>query len=144
MRYFSLGAGFAFIMSCLGKYVADTFLIHRIALLGSWVGLVRTTNPGIAFGILLPPPLQTFAVPVALLLVLFLAWRTAHIPLQQAAFGLIAGGAAANILDRVGDRVVTDFIQVGSFPVFNIADSCITIGVFLLLTEAFLTSRRSA
>ena len=55
--------------------------------------------------------------------------------LNAAAFGLIIGGALANIADRLPDGLVTDYIQVGTFPVFNLADSCITVGAVLLIFE---------
>ena len=48
-------------------------------------------------------------------------------------FGLIIGGALGNIVDRFDDGHVTDFIQIGWWPLFNIADSCISIGVIILL-----------
>lgn len=49
------------------------------------------------------------------------------------AFALILGGAIGNIVDRLGLAYVVDFFDLRWFPVFNIADSCITIGVCLLL-----------
>ena len=48
---------------------------------------------------------------------------------------MILGGGSANIADRIRDGFVTDFIQIGSFPVFNIADCFVTIGVVVLLLE---------
>jgi signal peptidase II len=44
-------------------------------------------------------------------------------------------------MDRLRDGFVTDFFQVASFPVFNVADSCITVGVALLLVESLFFSR---
>jgi signal peptidase II len=45
------------------------------------------------------------------------------------------GGALGNLVDRlVRDNHVTDFISLGTFPVFNIADSCITVGTILLIS----------
>lgn len=49
------------------------------------------------------------------------------------AMGLQLAGAAGNLIDRMLFGKVTDFISVGTFPVFNIADSSITIGVIVLL-----------
>jgi signal peptidase II len=53
-------------------------------------------------------------------------------------FGLIIGGGVGNLVDRLGSsrHAVTDFVSVGSFPVFNVADSAITVGVLVLI---FLT-----
>lgn len=49
--------------------------------------------------------------------------------------GMQLGGALGNLVDRlVRDNRVTDFISLGTFPVFNIADSCITVGTILLIS----------
>lgn len=58
------------------------------------------------------------------------------------AMGLQLGGAAGNLIDRVQLGRVTDFISVGSFPVFNIADSAISIGVAILLIGVWLRERQ--
>lgn len=47
--------------------------------------------------------------------------------------GLMLGGAAGNLIDRLAQGYVTDFISVGSFPVFNIADASISVGVTILI-----------
>jgi len=49
------------------------------------------------------------------------------------AFGAILGGAVGNIVDRIQRHFVVDFIDLRWWPVFNVADSCITIGVVLLV-----------
>ncbi|MGR8941110.1 MAG: signal peptidase II, partial [Gammaproteobacteria bacterium] len=58
-----------------------------------------------------------------------------------AALALILGGAVGNLIDRVAYGYVIDFIDVyyqnWHFPAFNIADSAINLGVFLLLAESF-------
>ncbi len=49
--------------------------------------------------------------------------------------GMQLGGALGNLVDRlVRDNRVTDFISIGTFPVFNVADSCITVGTILLIS----------
>ena len=60
----------------------------------------------------------------------------------RAAMGLQMGGALGNMIDRVTIGHVTDFISVGTFPVFNVADSAITIGVGVLLIGIWLQERR--
>ncbi len=127
--------------SLLGKFLADGFLQERIAIIGEQVGLVLAFNPGIAFGLTFAPAAQTVLIVAALGLVVWAAFKDARSPLTQAGFGLIVGGALGNLLDRAGDGLVTDMFQVGTFPIFNVADSCITIGAALLLLASMRRSR---
>lgn len=57
------------------------------------------------------------------------------------ALDLQMGGAIGNLIDRLTSGQVTDFISVGTFPVFNIADGCISTGVGVLLLGAWLNER---
>jgi signal peptidase II len=57
------------------------------------------------------------------------------------AMGLQLGGAAGNLIDRLLMQKVTDFISIGNFPVFNVADSSISIGVFVLLLGVWIKER---
>jgi len=96
-------------------------------------------NAGVAFGIQLPFVLQAVLIPCVFAIVLVLAYQSRKLRIPSIGFGLIIGGALANIVDRFDDGFVTDFIDVGWWPSFNIADSCITVGVGLLLLYEFLT-----
>lgn len=58
------------------------------------------------------------------------------------AMGLQLGGAAGNLIDRLRVGQVTDFISVGTFPVFNIADASISVGVAVLLLGVWLNERK--
>lgn len=122
----------AFIASISASLLAD-HITHRIAIIGSFFGLILSHNPGIAYGIRIPSPWQEILIISALVLVLLSARKELHSKWIQIAFGLIVGGALGNLLDRALDGFVTDFIQVGSFYIFNVADSCITVGAGLLL-----------
>ncbi len=59
----------------------------------------------------------------------------------RVAMGLQLGGAAGNLIDRLVIGRVTDFISIGNFPVFNVADSSISIGVVILLLGVWLKDR---
>jgi signal peptidase II len=59
----------------------------------------------------------------------------------QIAFGAIAGGAIGNIIDRFHYGYVVDFIDFRWWPVFNAADSCITLGVCALILSTILRER---
>ena len=139
----------SFLLSVAAKIVVDHSLDHRIPLIGSFVGLEHIENPGIAFGITFLPWLQTLFITIALCIVFWMAFHTLRksnalrLTPYALAFGLILGGGLANVIDRLGDGLVTDFLQVGNFPIFNVADSCITVGVGLLLLEIFLKGKDS-
>jgi signal peptidase II len=107
----------------------------RIEVVDSWLALDYTQNRGAAFGLFsgLVPILAaaSFAIVTGLLL---LYMRQASPPLwQTVAVGLISGGALGNLVDRVRLGHVVDFLSVGPWPNFNIADSAITVGVLVLI-----------
>jgi signal peptidase II len=58
--------------------------------------------------------------------------------------GLLVGGAIGNLIDRVREGAVTDFIKLPHWPAFNVADMAITFGVIALLITIELGSRRGA
>jgi signal peptidase II len=68
----------------------------------------------------------------------------AHSPLVRLALGGIVGGAAGNIADRLQHRYVIDFIDLRWWPVFNVADSCITVSVCLLIIATLARDRAVA
>ena len=98
------------------------------------VDLVRVANRGIAFGLLDDAGslvLVLAAVAFASLLAVFLAAsdrRGLWLPI-----GLLAGGAVGNLIDRIHEGAVTDFVDIGPWPAFNLADVEITLGVVLLV-----------
>ncbi len=128
------------ICSFFAAVAADIWLSERIAVFGAFAGFQYSLNPGIAWGIRLPSGVQEILILLALIAVGSLAIH-ARDRLTLAAFGCVIGGGLANIIDRFRDGYVTDFVQIGSFPIFNIADSFVTIGVGLLLLEALLVKR---
>ena len=100
-------------------------------------GLVYATyvrNPGAAFSILQGQ--RWFFLLMTPLVLAVMLWFLRGVPkndkLQRIALALFCGGALGNYIDRLRFGAVTDFIDFRFFPVFNVADSCIVIGVFLL------------
>ena len=69
----------------------------------------------------------------------FLIFYTRESNLLQIAISLQLSGAFGNIVDRIRLGSVTDFIDVGPWPVFNIADSCISVGMFLLVIHIIIS-----
>lgn len=125
----------AFVAGLVAAWFARVRLDTPVRVIGDWFVLRHAENPGIAFGIRIPSPWQEILILAALVAVGSIAIRSTT-ALSRVAYGLILGGALANVVDRFDDGFVTDYIAVGSFPVFNVPDSCITIGVALLLAES--------
>lgn len=99
------------------------------------VQLVDARNHGVAFGFLPGHHiLVTIVIGVAVLGLLVYFVRHSAKPLIWLPTGLLIGGALGNILDRLRDGSVTDFIKLPlGWPPFNLADASITFGVLLLV-----------
>ena len=124
-------------------FVADQITKHLVRtnlLVGQSIpyeGPVRIThvyNSGAAFGLF-----QDFTIPLIIaslvgIGVLLLVYRNSSHPslLLRLSLGLQVGGAGGNLLDRVRLGHVTDFLDIGPWPVFNVADASIVIGIFML------------
>ena len=98
------------------------------------VTLVNVRNEGVAFGI--DPGSATLVIALIALallgLVLYFARHSGR-RLMWLPVGLLVGGALGNIVDRVRDGAVTDFLKVPLWPAFNLADVAITLGVLSLI-----------
>ena len=107
------------------------------------VHLVRASNPGIAFSQLGGGGALVLVIAlVALGALLAFFFTHLHRRLIWLPTGLLLGGALANILDRIGDGAVTDFVKLPHWPAFNVADIAVTVGVVLLLVVIELQARR--
>ena len=101
----------------------------------SFVRLHYVTNTGAAFGILQNQTGFLIVTTVVGLAAIYLYYRYPpfdHI-VAPIAIGMMLGGAAGNLVDRLRVGRVTDFIDVGFWPSFNVADSSITVGIIVLL-----------
>lgn len=123
---------------------AASGIVKPVTLIPGFFILKLSQNPGIAFSISIPSPWEELLILSALTAVCVYAVASKPDRFVSVAFGLIIGGAIANLIDRLPDGLVTDYVSVGTFPVFNAADSCITIGAVLLLLEAWLKRPRKA
>lgn len=104
-------------------------------LLGRYVSLTLVENPGAAFGLLGG---DTAALVAFAALVAGIAWWLSGRTTSRAAawaLGLLLGGALGNLADRVLRHAVVDFVNVHVWPVFNLADSAITVGAVWLLWQ---------
>lgn len=105
---------------------------HRRLFAG--VDLVRVSNRGIAFGFFggRGTLLTVLTVGALMLLLAYFATHATR-PWLWLPTGLLLGGAIGNLLDRVRDHAVTDFIDLPLWPAFNLADVAITFGVAALV-----------
>lgn len=111
-------------------------------------------NPGAAFSFLSEAGgwqrwfFTVMALGVSLALIVWLAKVCVAKPLESLALALILGGALGNVYDRLVLGYVVDFIVVHyrnyHFPAFNIADSAITVGAFLLIIDMLFSKEKPA
>ena len=120
----------------------------------SFLDLTRLHNTGAAFSMFAFDsgwqrwPLVLISAGVGTILIGWLVRNASKSPvLQNTAFAMIAGGAIGNLIDRLNQGYVVDFIffHIGQwhFPAFNVADSCITIGLILFLIETYHSSKQA-
>jgi signal peptidase II len=136
-------------MDQLSKYWAARFLSEAedVHLIRGFLKLSYTENPGIAFGMLSSGNFQWILVGISVAAILvvgyYLLQTSPSNRLLLWSLSLLAAGISGNLVDRVRMGRVIDFIELYfrdfHWPVFNIADSAITIGAALMAIELFLT-----
>ena len=118
---------------------------------GEYVRIVHTQNSGAAFGLL--PERTTLLSVLSVLAVVAILYYYRQIasssPFIAATLGMQLGGALGNLVDRVGQGYVVDFIDVGvrggvRFWAFNVADSSIVVGIFLVTFLLWQGERKTA
>jgi len=106
------------------------------------VDLVHTRNTGVAFSLFQGGGLLVIAfTAIAMIAIAAYFLRDPERPGVWLPAGLLLGGAGGNLVDRVLDGAVTDFIDLPAWPAFNLADMAITAGVVALL---FVLERKDA
>jgi signal peptidase II len=127
---------------------------EAVPVIPGFFSLTLVMNPGLAFGMLAGVP-ETFRWMVGLLsigAVVILAVIAARLlptggPWTRLALGLIFGGAAGNLIDRLRFGAVVDYLDFywGAYhwPAFNVADSAITVGVTILAFRMLVDSPKS-
>ncbi len=143
-----LVAGSVILLDQLSKYLVRT----RIDFGGFWAPwpwlipytrIVHWNNTGAAFGMFqgFNDVFQILAIIVAIAILYYYP----QVPKQdwplRLAMGLQLGGALGNLIDRLKFGTVTDFISVGNFAVFNVADASITIGVVIMVAWMWMKER---
>lgn len=112
--------------------------------LAPYARVLHWYNTGVAFGLFQGGGIIFILLPIVIvigILVYFPKISDNDWSLRLA-LSLQLGGALGNLVDRITIGHVTDFISVGRFPVFNVADSAITIGVIVLLLGVWIQEKR--
>lgn len=117
------------------KAAVTVNLEHQaMSLIPGVIDIVYVENTGAAFSIGQGAGLIFIIVAVAFLVgAMFVVWNKPDLPMGLVvSIGLVAGGGMGNMVDRLMEGYVTDFIATRfiDFPVFNVADMCVTVGVF--------------
>ncbi len=119
------------------------WLPNSLMWLSPYARIVHWYNSGAAFGMFQNGNL-VFTI-LAFIVIGAILYYFPHVEKEdwtlKLAMGLQLAGASGNLVDRLIMGKVTDFISVGSFPVFNVADSSITVGVIVLLLGVWLKER---
>jgi signal peptidase II len=136
-------------------YISSTMSLHEsIVVIGGFFNLTYVRNPGAAFSFLADAPAvfrMVFFVTVtvcAILLVLYYIVKSKiEEPFVTFALSLILSGALGNLIDRVRFGEVVDFLDVyigpHHWPAFNVADSAITVGAFILILELLRKEKKA-
>ncbi len=119
------------------KILAINLLDEPVKLIGNFLTLETTFNPGIAFGIGIHPKLILVLSVFLIVLVLKIARDEMNFEnvFSKWAISLILAGAFGNVLDRINKGEVLDFISFNFWPAFNLADIFIVAGVILVILK---------
>lgn len=121
------------------KYIIQSRmeLYQSIPVINNVFHLTYILNPGAAFGMLADQTAFFIAVTAAVMLAIICFYKriVGESVITQIALGLVAGGAMGNLIDRIRYGKVVDFLDFRIWPVFNLADTAIVIGVGLLIWE---------
>lgn len=127
------------------QIASDSLTLYRPVELTSWLNMTLAHNYGAAFSFLSDAGgwqrwlFTGLASVVTVVLVVWLLRLPTNEKLTAAALSLVIGGAVGNLIDRIVNGYVVDFIDVfyqgHHWPAFNLADSAITCGVILLLVD---------
>ena len=145
MTYIIPIASLVFILDRLTKILALNALSgdREIRVLPGAFHLTLVLNKGAAFGLFsrMTPALILFAVISIFCIIAYLGKKRVSDIFQAICLAMILGGALGNLTDRLFYGYVIDFIDLRVWPVFNIADSFITIGAAILILNMLLSQK---
>ena len=145
-RYFSLTL-ILLIIDRLTKWWISSTLDRGVPndLIGNVIRLTRVHNDGGAFGIFPGGGIVFLVVSGVVSLILFLILLTMQIDsrLIRTGMAFVLAGALGNLVDRIQWGYVLDFFEFRGFPIFNVADACITVGAGLIVLAIVFGGERN-
>lgn len=133
-------AGIGILLDQITKFLASIYL-DNIDIIPAFFSLTYVENKGAAWGILNNSTIVLVGISVIVLLLIskYISSTIEFTKLSVASYGLLIGGIFGNLMDRIFRGFVIDFLNFNilgyNFPVFNIADTMIVIGVILMFIE---------
>ncbi|MFC1552214.1 signal peptidase II [Candidatus Latescibacterota bacterium] len=134
---------FAIVSDQISKHLISSHfdLYESKSLVGNFLYIHYIKNPGAAFGLTLGHPLIMLAITITIVIVLSYLFIKGDLfsdnMLGKFAMVMVLAGAFGNLIDRIRFREVVDFIDMGigthRWPVYNMADLYVTIGMFILI-----------
>lgn len=128
------------------KYMINKFMEINtsIKIIPNFFSIFYVRNKGAAFSILEDSTILIIIISVIFIVILdqYIKKEKNFTPLSVLSLGMIMGGIFGNLMDRVIYHSVIDYLSFGNFPVFNLADIGITVGVGLLIISEILKIRK--
>lgn len=136
-------------------FITKKLIVHNLELneevsvIGNFFLITSHRNRGAAFGILQEQ--RAFFIIVTIIIVAAIIWYARSVRKTGSAWlltglGLVLGGAIGNFIDRARFGEVVDFFKFNfgsyTFPIFNVADSAIVVGVILILIDTLLHTKQ--
>ena len=144
MLMFAVGAA-AFLSDVISKKAVRTLMVpgESIPIIRNVFHITYVMNPGAAFGLFAYRTRYFILVTIAVVAAIVLFGRVLSRDNRwlQMSLGLQLGGALGNLADRLAVGMVTDFLDFRIWPVFNLADTAIVIGVALFAVEVLFGGR---
>ena len=128
------------------KYMINKFMEINtsIKVIPNFFSIFYVRNKGAAFSVLEDSTILIIIISVIFIVILdsYIKKEKNFTPLSVLSLGMIMGGIFGNLMDRVIYHSVIDYLSFGNFPVFNLADIGITVGVGLLIISEILKIRK--
>ena len=125
------------------------YLGQSIAVAGNFIRLTYVENPGIAFGIQVGNPFifTILSLLASIGIIVYMIYHRNGDKILKYGLAIILGGALGNLIDRIFVQRVVDFVDIGigntRWPVFNVADSAVVVGMFVLLYAMIKIEKRT-